>query len=220
MNTWTEGGKGRRQCPKCKLYIPARATLCVCEGGGTAEKKEPTTFETGGKGRKQCPGCKQYVGAKSGTCPGCGHEFERKEKPAPPPEAVAAPASSSSAAPVAAVPVRHRGLDARTKVIEVPAGPEYGKCPAGPLKTLVEPEIALWATEIREWGLRRNIFFTARAIKYYVRETWDYNSDEYKLVCGYWEYPDRRRPIFHPGVLDALNLDAAMEEAEDEEEAA
>ena len=215
MKTWGEPGKGRKQCPKCNVYIPARATLCVCEG----ERKKSGTYDEPGQGRKKCPDCKKYVGAKSGTCPGCGHVFERKEKPAPatPPEAVAA-SSACGHRTRAAAPQQVPQKRVRTKAIEVPAGPEYGKCPVGKLKTTQGHEIALWAAEIREWGLRHNILFTVRAIKYYVRETWDYNSKEYGEICGYWEYPERSRPIFHPGVLDTLNLDAAMEDEEYEED--
>lgn len=30
MNTWNEAGKGRKQCPACKVYVGVRASKCKC----------------------------------------------------------------------------------------------------------------------------------------------------------------------------------------------
>lgn len=212
MNTWREPGKGRKQCPKCKLYIPARALTCVCQGGGgdkKEEKKEVTIWKEGGKGRKPCP-CGIFVPVRTAVCPQCGHTFEAKAKE-PKVEKVESPASSSSKA-TEPVSRPRRVLNVRTRIIDTPAG----KCPVGPLDDLAETEIALWAQRVREHGLKRNVFYSLRAIKYFVRETWDVNSDEYRLVCGYFEYKNRRSS-YVPGVLDNLGLEEVEEVEEDEE---
>jgi hypothetical protein len=30
IKTWTKGGKGRKQCPSCNIYVAARSNECVC----------------------------------------------------------------------------------------------------------------------------------------------------------------------------------------------
>ena len=30
MNTWTEVGKGRKQCPKCNIYVGSKTATCKC----------------------------------------------------------------------------------------------------------------------------------------------------------------------------------------------
>lgn len=46
MTTYTEGGRGRKQCPKCEVYLGVRVAECECGhefGKATAEKKEQVT---------------------------------------------------------------------------------------------------------------------------------------------------------------------------------
>jgi len=86
ITTYTEGGRGRKQCPTCSNYVGVRNQICACgnnfkENPSVAavtkdEPKEITTFETGGRGRKQCPSCKKFVGVRNFVCT-CGHEFKK-----------------------------------------------------------------------------------------------------------------------------------------------
>lgn len=79
MNTFTEPGRGRKQCPECDLYIGAATSTCVCGHIFTEkDKKAPKVTvlsDDAGKGKKQCPECKKYVGARSSVCKNCGYEF-------------------------------------------------------------------------------------------------------------------------------------------------
>lgn len=38
MNTWNEAGKGRKQCPTCKIYVGVRSSNCKCGFSFAAEK--------------------------------------------------------------------------------------------------------------------------------------------------------------------------------------
>jgi hypothetical protein len=38
MNSWKEAGKGRKQCPTCKVYVGVRTSKCVCGFSFAAEK--------------------------------------------------------------------------------------------------------------------------------------------------------------------------------------
>ena len=98
ISTFKETGKGRKQCPKCEVYVAARSGQCVCgydfSKGKTAAQSAPkekkakvqkpnseiATFKETGKGRKQCPKCEVYVAARSGQC-ACGHTFKSKTAP-------------------------------------------------------------------------------------------------------------------------------------------
>ena len=84
IQTYTEGGAGRKVCPSCGKYVGARRELCACgyefvEGAlerfqKVEDTKEISTYDEPGKGRKQCQGCKKYVGLRIAICP-CGFDF-------------------------------------------------------------------------------------------------------------------------------------------------
>lgn len=89
MKTFKDAGKGRKQCPNCKIYIAARTGVCpdcdyeLTEGAKAAQaavqekandlqKRQSEVHDTGGRGRRQCHGCKKYYGVRLKVCPGCG----------------------------------------------------------------------------------------------------------------------------------------------------
>jgi hypothetical protein len=56
IKTFKEGGRGRRQCPKCEVYVGVRSTLCVCgynfdtkRGGGGQSPQKTTPKKTAAK---------------------------------------------------------------------------------------------------------------------------------------------------------------------------
>jgi acetone carboxylase gamma subunit len=87
MAVFTEGGRGRKQCPSCNQFVGVRISKCDCghvfSAKDKAEKAEKTKVSDEPKevrrGRKQCPGCKQFVGLRIAKCE-CGYEFSEKDK--------------------------------------------------------------------------------------------------------------------------------------------
>ena len=87
IQTFTEGGRGKRQCPECKVYLGIRHAVCICgfnfkdyvRPDTPIEEKEIKVYEEPGRGRKHCPGCNKYVGLRNRQCV-CGFNFEGYEK--------------------------------------------------------------------------------------------------------------------------------------------
>lgn len=46
MNTWTEVGKGRKQCPKCNIYIGCKTRTCKCGHVFTKDKAQEKEVPT------------------------------------------------------------------------------------------------------------------------------------------------------------------------------
>lgn len=97
IKTYTEGGKGKKQCPKCEKYVGCRMQVCACgntnfpkkvkeEVVKTTEPHEINTFDEGGQGKKQCASCNKFISARHQHC-ACGstefvkivREVEEKE---------------------------------------------------------------------------------------------------------------------------------------------
>lgn len=88
VKTYTEGGRGKKQCASCGLYVGNRVSECACgssdfatgQSSESSEEKVINTYTEGGRGKKQCASCKLFVGAKSKQC-ACGStEFVKSNK--------------------------------------------------------------------------------------------------------------------------------------------
>ena len=57
-----------------------------------------------------------------------------------------------------------------------------GSCPVV-LKSMCPEVVWAWVDAVRDYGVVHGRFYTARAIRYWVREFYDVNSPEYVTVC-------------------------------------
>lgn len=194
IKTYTEGGKGRKQCTACSAFVGVRTPVCACghafkngESKAADVAPEPVkTYDEGGKGKKQCSACKKYVGLRTAVC-ACGHPFEKKDKPQPQPQQEpAAETVVMPAAEVAEVPRGRRFAGGVRMRIAVAAG----ACPhrlSGTDKETVEA----WAENLRRTYMDRDgSWLNASAMKYFARDFYpifdkEGRNPEYIQVCAF-----------------------------------
>lgn len=179
--TFSEGGRGRKQCPECSIFIPAVCKLCVCgfDFSSQIKEKKPTniaTYSEGGRGKKQCPECKKYVGAKAAACL-CGYKFEGSTKPAPKPLAKDVVKTEKEDR----LPLNPLMLDCRYSII-APAG----ACPVK-LLSIEKEHVEEWADRVRNSFRKQSLFLTLSGLIYFITQFYSYHSDEYKTVRGHLE---------------------------------
>lgn len=144
-----------------------------------ANEKVIRTFDGPGRGRKQCDACGTYIGVRTKVCV-CGHTFVRKK-----PKAIEVRKKRVSRRGATPEPVE----DTVEKKSLVPAGyttniiAPAGKCPVK-LKDIDKEAVFEWAAKVRAHGAERGDFYSASALKYYVRYIYNIFSDEYKAVAA------------------------------------
>ena len=188
-------GKGRKQCPKCKLFIAARQLVCECEGGvKPVVEKVFKFFDKPGQGRKQCDGCKKYIGARVLQCE-CGHVCVKKEKLVvvnvdPVEEIIEVSSKPRSAlaagdynAPLSDPVVRDAAIwravyggSGRTILF-----PAYS-CPVK-LNGDSEDEVNTWIDRVMSAGSANGLHYAPSALKYFVRHFYDFGTSEHENVC-------------------------------------
>lgn len=188
MSTYTEAGRGRKQCPACQIYIGVRSNTCVCghlfnpdaatKVEKTDEPKEIKTFTEAGPGRKQCPACQVYVGVRSNLCI-CGHAFTKKEK-----EAKADPAPTEVKEKVKLLSTRKGADEVKTKSSQILRGRTELIIPAGkcPVHLIGVSEDALndWVKALRD---QEKIYYLGpTAIMYWLNDFYARESEMYRLA--------------------------------------
>ena len=160
IKTYTEAGRGRKQCPKCNTYVGVRNAKCVCghdfkENDGDEPEAEVNTYTEAGRGRKQCPKCNTYVGVRNAKCV-CGHEFQKGE--------------TTNANDEYAVPTTE--YSGGLLSITTPAGP----CPAK-LTGTDEKSVREWVERIQDHGRQNQRFYTNEALRYYLWLVCDHDRE-------------------------------------------
>jgi hypothetical protein len=192
VTTYTEAGRGRKQCPTCKKFMGARNKICVCghqfqqadnmsgvtpvaqspkpasqalEQTVETPKVEVATYTEGGRGRRQCPSCKKYVSIRTATC-ACGHQLQSSaHKPAE--SSTKGNQGSTEPAPTKTASSTERAATVAgcAHIIWTPSG----KVPV-PLKGLSEPEVREWVEEVRyEIAREQNAFLSMEGLIYWGR---------------------------------------------------
>lgn len=181
----SELGPGKKKCPQCQEVIGIRTRECpnckhiFYESSARAEVPEEKK-ESAGKGKKFCPGCKEAIGVRCRKCEHCGYSFE-DNAPTALPATSATSSSSSSSSTVetyeeeGVVPIPYSKGQVK---ITTPAG----NCPVK-LKAFDDDSIQAWCQEVVNHGSTCSRQYGAEALKYWVREFVDIQSQEYHRVC-------------------------------------
>lgn len=178
MKVYDSPGRGKKQCPKCNVYVGVRNTNCPkCmhsfERVNTQVEKKVNVFDLGGQGRKPCK-CGKYVGVRTRECPECGHKFEKgapKVKP---------PVQKTRDELEAEDFVKSLGGDGQlgSNVVLTPSG----KCPVK-LASAKDEDVVVWCDALMQHGRSENKLYTPSALRYWVRDFFDANSVQNARVC-------------------------------------
>ena len=199
VNTVYDGpGRGRKQCPKCEIYVGVKTGICNCGhdfSEGTMRSQNPPevmVYDGPGRRRKQCPQCKVYLGYSTEVCPKCEHKFSAHEP-------------TTSRSDPYAVPQTVRRRKGYT-IIDTPDG----RCP----HRLVSPDptdVEIWADKVLETYENDRKILTVNALCYFTRE---YVPMFLPGVSG--ENPDYLAVIRH--LHDTYTDDASEAEPSDDDE--
>lgn len=139
---------------------------------------------------KTCPKCSKTTGPRAFNCPGCGHEYKKREeavasvsrKPSKA-EAVTAETPTSSGRKILKQVVTPSGIPPA-----IPFGYNkasgWGWTKGEHWQDQPSPEqIEEWANAVREDGHRTLCEYTGDAIKYFARYFWSISSSDYGRVC-------------------------------------
>ena len=156
MNTHTEPGRGRKQCPSCKIYVGVRTGKCAC--GHVFEKpvvevKAETKTETGSEASQPQP------------------EVKAEEPPSKPAEAKPA----KPAKPVVAA--QKYSFDSGPVLI--PAG----KCPVE-LTGTDEQSVVQWRDAVKKHYQADGQEITDTGVAYYVSTIYNRGTTEYSAVMN------------------------------------
>lgn len=137
--------------------------------------KAPIGDKVGGKGKKQCPACHDYCGVRTQICD-CGHQFVKKEVEQPKlvPQQVVHVEESEPEPTV----VHFDAKRFRCRVsIHTPAGP----CPVR-LHGTDRQSVEIWSNQLRERFYRSGEFLKLRAIRYYLYQFYDMQSEDFQMA--------------------------------------
>lgn len=140
-------------------------------------------FEEAGRGRKLCSGCQKYIGIRTRKCPNCGKVDDNMAVPSP--RAVVREIGKVDdnmvvPSPRAVVQQGREIGERRLLSVSTPA-PHVMPCPK--LNGDSYEEVSQWAAKVMETGYKEDRLFTLPALQYYVREFFEYGSNQYRQVC-------------------------------------
>ncbi len=185
--------KGTKECPECYKRCGKRTHQCAC-GYDFQANTQPRVFvfaDGPGKGRKQCPKCKKYMGKRAHQCP-CGWDFllhRMANEPALKVGNVAIPEPTLESRVLYPVPERmvarnsdrsSQGLPppvSGTLVMQTPSG----QCPI-PLKGIDVDTVEEWGFELQSHFKKKQQKLSDRALSYFARQYYSFNTNEYKQV--------------------------------------
>jgi len=207
IKTFDEGGQGKKQCAKCKKFIGARHSQCICSStefikAAKPEHKPMTTYEESGKGRKYCSNCGQYIPACALRCL-CGNEdFTKKANDVPTYEeegrgrkrCIKCNSILGSRSHICSVcgykfPAKsennsNRGVNSPYYVPLAPYTLELGfprvSCTGDcpcKLHGTSEEEVKAWAEKCIDYGVKNEIEYTIECLKYWVRYFYEMHCD-------------------------------------------
>lgn len=127
------------------------------------------TYNSPAKGRKPCK-CGKYVGVRTSKCV-CGYDFaEGSVKVLAPQDKYQLEAES----------LAHKVGIKRQRVVLIGAG----KCPVA-LKGLEPEDIEEWCQLLLNHGRTAGLFYSPSAIRYYLGQFYNVNTQEYKIVVNH-----------------------------------
>ena len=177
-------GAGRKLCPGCEKYIGARNRKCSCgHEFKSAPAPEPApkpdtppkkivVFDGPGPKRKKCPDCDKFLGRKATECI-CGHKFTFEPKEAKKSERFIAPCKSELEANQFA-----QGFGGQGMIVTTPAG----ACPVK-LKDTHHETVGDWCAKVVDAGQQNGKTYAPSALRYFVREFFEYGTHEYAVCC-------------------------------------
>jgi len=181
--TYTKGGKGRKECPQCNVFVGARTTLCNCghkfkrkliePPKPKKKKKTIEIFDTPHQDRKLCPDCEKFVNKKEKKC-ACGHKFKlRKEKEKKPIKTNITDEVEQEAKRFAAA-LGQTGMTVLTPACQCPIR----------LKGIDKDIVCGWVENVLNAGFARGFIYSVPALCYFVREFYDYGTEDFFAVCN------------------------------------
>jgi len=201
-NVFEVGGKGRKECPSCHKFAAGVAKECPNCNHVFEKKDTIRTFSKPGGRRKQCPECERYLSKLAREC-ACGHEFDVQQIE----QATKNKWDRLTQIDVeAVVSARHYEWSGGTTLI--PAG----KCPVR-LSGTEEEEVIAWCARLIEIGHEKGTHYAPSALRYFVREFFDFGTEEHDLVV---EHINAQLNV--PTIVQSMDFSEEVPQAEDEDD--
>lgn len=173
VSTYTTCGDGKKQCPKCEIYIDTKSKLCKCGNTNFNSKvmvdgKEINTYGEPKRGRRQCQKCYKYIGNRIPVCP-CGYKFIKGGK----------------LKKVEPKPLEYYKAKAIAEALDYSGFHYivYTPCGSCPVKLRKTGKISEWVENVLDVGSADGLFYAPSAIKYFGMEFYDYHDEKYKKLC-------------------------------------